>query len=214
MPELLFVRQLLDLAKEFGPDAVLFGLLVALLLPRCRRIISQLDRLVDHKPDLKKSTETSMVINQALDAIIAGHDADRVYLCQYHNGGQNLAGVPFAKVSRTNERVRPGIPQQLPCWQKIPVGMFAFINSQLIERRRLYLPVIEHIQAADPGIYQSWCDAGVQSVYIVGLVDLDKNLIGFIAVEFCRAKCQLTEEDLDSIQATALKICGAIMAEK
>ena len=67
-----------------------------------------------------------------LRATLAEFKASRVYVFCYHNGGKNLMGFDFAKMSCTHEVVALGVRPQQPTLQNLPVTfVWAFIKSIL-----------------------------------------------------------------------------------
>ena len=161
------------------------------------------------------SAQQDMVINEALTSLVFSFGATRAYVFQPHNGGHNLVtGMSFQKVSMTHERTAPGVSHCSKRWQGIPMGIFAYWHNRLAQCRELFIPDVDLFDDEGAGGCQILRDCRVKSIYIVALFGLGKNTpIAFVCVDYCSDKRMLTEDELSSYRATALKICGCLLMD-
>lgn len=199
---------------------VLACLLLLKLIPQLRRIRVTLDKVSrrddDHRSRFRSTLvehmESSEQINHALDHLLHGLGCDRAYVFQYHNGGENVAGIPFAKCSVTHERVRVGTESRIITWQNLPVSLFSSLTSALSERREFYL--------TSGGGECSDCGSelatvfGTINLYVVGLYSFDGIPLGFVGLDYCYAQRNMSTSELSTLKATAFKICGLLLSER
>lgn len=189
------------------------------LFPQLRRIRVSLDKVTqrDSEHQLRfRSTlvarmESSEQINHALDHLLHALGCDRAYVFQYHNGGENVAGIPFAKCSVTHERVRGGTEPRIIAWQNLPVSLFASLTGPLAERREVYVHGSADCSACDSQLVKVF---GTISLYIVGLYSFDGLPLGFVGLDYCYCQRTLTTQEVCSLKAAAFKICGLLLSER
>lgn len=164
---------------------------------------------------LRERIEIDGEINRALDMLLYRMGCDRAYVTQYHNGGENICGVPFAKCSRTHERARAGAKAQIMGYQNLPNSIFAGCNIAIMRDKEIACESVASMKAMDDlGIYHSFKEQGIMAFYQVGMFSLDGIPLGILGIDFCKSEKDLTEEDLASLRATAMKICGMIISGK
>ena len=64
-------------------------------------------------------------VQEILENVLVSTGADRTQVHQYHNGGFNLAGVGFQKISMTNELNQVAIGEKIQWSQNLPIGQIA-----------------------------------------------------------------------------------------
>lgn len=167
-------------------------------------------RTVTHGPiDIRKSVKVSEKINEALEQILIEANADRVTLYQYHNGSQNLAGIPFAKISSTNEVCNLGIHSLQEETQNIPSGMMVWwIKS--VHDHPLKIPCIDCIQEEDRGVYEIYKARGCKSVYSFEITSVKGMPVGYVTIEYLKEPKDLHEDKLETIKDTVTKLGGCI----
>lgn len=219
------IRLLVEVWEKYGPVALVF--FTALLVTICWAILwfrKQVSgagmgrRRADYprlRHVLRERIETDHQVNHVLANLIRALDCDRVYVNQYHNGGENICGVPFTKCSRTHERVRPGTPAQIAAIQSLPNSVFAGTNLAIMRDREISCPDIELLRSDDPmGVYHSLREQGIRSLYQIGMFSFDHVPIGTLGVDFCRGPKTLSKADLESLKACAMKLCGMLLTEQ
>ena len=97
----------------FGPLTVLY---IKFLLDKRKK-----------KPDMVQETlKVSELINQKIEHIKDEFNADRVWVTQFHNGGNFYpTGKSMAKFSIMYETVTPGVPSVQTNFHNIPVNLFS-----------------------------------------------------------------------------------------
>ena len=171
----------------------------------------------------KKKTETlqknfpfnvlrNSLVQSALEKMVYEASADRAYVLQFHNGGENIKGIPFIKFSVTNEWCPISVKREAQNYKDVPLGIFAGLSYKIIKEKNLYLPDVEDLRACDSGSYAIFKSKGVQSVYVSGLFDLQDALVGLIILE-CFEKTDLDSDELFAFEKTVGIISGLVLCK-
>lgn len=152
------------------------------------------------------------LINSALEKMVYDASADKAYLFQFHNGGENIRGIPFIKFSMTNEWCPVSIKREAPNFKDVPIGIFSGLIYQIIKQKKLYFPDIEDLKAKDTGSYGIFKSKDVQSVYVSGLFDLQDSLVGMIIMEFYE-KTELDADELFVFEKTVGIVAGLVLCK-
>jgi hypothetical protein len=164
---------------------------------------------------LRERIEIDHQINDVLAGLVRILRCDRAYINQYHNGGENICGVPFAKNSRTHERVRPGTAPQIAGLQNLPNSVFAGANLAIIRDREICCPDVEALAENDPmGVYHCLKGQGIMAVYQIGMFSFDGVPVGVLGIDFCYGARAIDNHQLESLRACAMKLCGMLLSEQ
>jgi hypothetical protein len=112
----------------FGPVSVLF---IKNLMDKRKK-----------KPDMVKETlRVSELVNHKIDHIREEFHADRVWVTQFHNGGNFYpTGKSIAKFSIMYETVNPGISSVQTNFHNIPVNLFSKSINELLNNDIIEIP--------------------------------------------------------------------------
>lgn len=207
----------LRMIENHGLTLIAIILLVMWLRPKLDEMWRLLFDLAKPKPAepeqptlpdrLAKSMDLNGKVMSLLRAVQPEFKASRAYIFTYHNGGKNVLGIDYAKVSCTYEVVALGVKPQQAWMQAMPVTMvWAFvklINSGL----GVICPCIEQCFAeTDASTYETLRMQGIKSCYCVGLYSDNRMPIGFIGVDYCDRTVELTEDQVDKLKIFAERI--------
>ena len=152
------------------------------------------------------------LIQSALEKMVFEASADRAYLLQFHNGGENIKGIPFIKFSVTNEWCPISIKREAQNYKDVPIGIFSGLSYHVIKEKTLYFPDVEQLRAHDSGSYAIFRSKGVKSVYVSGLFDLQDSLIGLVILE-CFEPTDLDADELFAFEKTVGIISGLVLCK-
>jgi len=152
-------------------------------------------------------------INDGLDHIRKQLGADRAYIFEFHNGAANSSGVPFLKLSNTYERCALGVSPQILYLQNLPIGVGYMFIRCLTLNEDIYLPDIEMLADRDPSTYMLLSNQGIKSLYAVGVFDFEGVPVGFVGVDFCSARRELSRDEANQLRGAAIKMCGLLLAD-
>lgn len=153
------------------------------------------------------------LIQSALEKMVYEASADRAYVLQFHNGGENIKGIPFIKFSVTNEWCPISVKREAQNYKDVPLGIFSGLAYKIIKLKNLYFPDVEELKAHDSGSYAIFKSKGIESVYVSGLFDLQDSLVGLIILE-CFEKTALYDDELYAFEKTVGIISGLVLCRE
>ena len=204
----------LRLIENHGLTLVAIVLLVAWLRPKLDDMWRLLFDLARHKQE-EKSLHQRLVESMDLDGKVMAllrsvqpeFKASRAYIFTYHNGGKNVLGIDYAKVSCTYEVVALGIKPQQAWLQAMPVTMVWAFVKRINSGIGVICPRIEECFAeTDASIYETLRMQNIKSCYCVGLYSDNRMPIGFLGIDYCDSTVELGEDKIDKLKIFAERI--------
>lgn len=129
-------------------------------------------------------------------------NADRVAVVQFHNGCQNLSGIDFAKMSCTHEAVRPGLKPVQADFLNLPVSAFSYLTNAAFGVEPKVIMNIERLRKFDMSTYTLLKSHKAVSFALTPLVSDNQDVFGFIIVEFCKIREDITSGDFHFLLKT------------
>ena len=172
--------------------------------------VSLLDRPEHSVEEEKRNNNLNEFIYKQLNSLVE-KGADRAYMVSYHNGGRDLLGRGFQKLSITAESVEHDIPRIMTRYQQLPRALFPVMYASLEDDGVYDVEETEAVSEGDPMTYQFLIEHGVCSAFFRALKRSDGVIIGFVAIEFVQHACnniELTKKELDR---TTDRITGALL---
>ena len=209
------------LSKSVGLDP-LHTLLVILFIGYFIQNISSLKRIITDKTketetkkeNFKKNLPTQIkrhsMIQMLLEKIVFDLKGTKAYVLQYHNGGESVFGIPFAKVSMTNEYCPVGVIREFTSYQNLPLSVYACLS--LAANRDGWVAMPDLVSACDNSMAGFFRSRGVESVYVENISDIEGNPLGMIVFE-SEERLNLDREDQAHFRCLCSKICGLIMCK-
>ena len=129
--------------------------------------------------------EVNNCITDSLKKLRASTQADRAIFVRYHNGVYDLAGNSVIKMSTTNEDVKVGISPMAPFLQNQYRSFFNYWCATIRDSGKIILEdVNELIMRNENPMYEFMKARGVQAAAGHAIYDNNKNVIGFIMIEY------------------------------
>jgi hypothetical protein len=172
-------------------------------------------KLYKKKQDpVTECVKNNILVEHKLDAILKDFQADRVYLLQFHNGGNFYpSGRSVLKFSVFYEKTMPGIVPVRERYQNIPVSIFGRFFSYLSENTISYYYDIKKPVDEDYDVKGFSRDTDAKSSYCVGLKTIDDKFMGVLVVHFIKKKKVLTDTEIKDIQVSASMIASTITSQ-
>lgn len=172
-------------------------------------ITSRLDELLDQSNKAQEHfaarLDTVEGVNQILDSLVCAYKCDRVSLLEFHNGGTNICGLPFAKVSCTHERCSVGTKLTAYHIKDYPIALFGYLITSVLNNKHIILPAIDSLKTLDVTTYQFWSDNGAQSLYAKLVKNLNGSPLGLLVVEY-NEQHSLNLDDMENLDKAAYAI--------
>lgn len=165
------------------------------------------------KPDMVLETlKVSELIMTKLEHIKDEFKCDRVWITQFHNGGNFYpTGKSMAKFSIMYEVVGPGITSVQTNFHNIPVNLFSRSINQLLENDAIEIPDFKDETIATYGLKYIAEDTGCKSGYLFAIKTIDDKFIGTLGLDYTKRKTKLDIESINHLQQHSASIGGVLM---
>lgn len=165
------------------------------------------------KPDMVMDTlRVSELINHRIDHIKDEFKADRVWISQFHNGGNFYpTGKSMAKFSIMYETVGPNTISVQSSFKNIPVQLFSKSINELYNNNIIEIADFKDETIATFGLKYIAEESGCKSAYLFAIKTIDDRFIGVMAVDFTKKKTKLDMESINHLQVHASSIGGVLM---
>lgn len=165
------------------------------------------------KPDMVQETlKVSELINQKIEHIKDEFNADRVWVTQFHNGGNFYpTGKSMAKFSIMYETVHPGVVSVQGNFHNIPVNLFSKSINQLLQNDVIEIPDFKDDTIATYGLKYIAEESGCKSGYLFAIKTIDDKFIGTLGLDYTKRKTRLDIEAINHLMVHASSIGGVLM---
>ena len=171
------------------------------------------ERLAKNKKKdiLKESLLTNTLVSNKLEEVKDQFKADRVWLTQFHNGGNFYpSGKSIQKFSMFYEVVSSNADSIQQNFQNIPVSLFSKSINHILEHNVIAIPDFKDEAIATYGLKYIAEESGCRSGYLFAIKTIDNKFVGMLGIDYTKKKTILTEEDLNIILVEASSIGGVL----
>jgi hypothetical protein len=165
------------------------------------------------KPDMVKETlRVSELVTSKIEHIKEEFDADRVWVTQFHNGGNFYpTGKSMAKFSIMYETVNPGVSSVQSNFHNIPVNLFSKSINELLTNDVIEIPDFKDDTIATFGLKYIAEDTNCKSGYLFAIKSIDDKFIGTLGLDYSKRKKKLDMESINHLQVHASSLGGVLM---
>lgn len=190
--------------------AFITGVLGPILLIFIKHILDK----KKNKPDIVMDTlRVSELVNSKIEHIKDEFDADRVWVSQFHNGGNFYpTGKSIAKFSIMYETVGQNAVSVQTTFKNIPVNLFSKSINELLNNDTIEITNV-HDQNVDTYGLRSIADqSGCKSTYLFAIKTIEDRFIGILCVDYTSDYKNLDLEEINHLQVQATSIGGVLMS--
>jgi hypothetical protein len=159
----------------------LTSIVIALIGAGYFRRMSEKKLKAKSKENLMEQIKKDEIVHLAIREIRRRYNADRVYIWQFHNGGNFYTNAPMQKISITYERNSDGLERKAEKNQNILVSNFTTYVKDVIDMLMFYTDIN---MIEDIGLRAVMHSQGTKSHVAVPIYDRDKNLVGIFSVDW------------------------------
>ena len=165
------------------------------------------------KPDLVQETlKVSELITSRIEHIREEFKADRVWITQFHNGGNFYpTGKSMAKFSIMYETVGTGVNSIQSNFNNIPVNLFSKSINQLLENDIIEIPDFKDETVSTFGLKYIAEESNCKSGYLFAIKSIDEKFIGTLGIDYSKRKTKLDMESINHLQVHATALVGVLM---
>jgi hypothetical protein len=173
-------------------------------------ISKYLQKEKDKKRDkVKENISSVSLISDELEEIREENNADRVWIAQFHNGGNFYpTGKSIQKFSIFYEVTKAGVSSVSHTFNNIPCSLYPKAFEHMMEGQGIFIPNFSDPKVATYGLKGAAESVGTKSSFLVPLFTLDNKYIGNIGIDFVGRKRKLTKDDWEHFQIKAGRIAG------
>jgi len=175
-------------------------------------IKNKLDKKTE-KPDMVLETlKVSELVMTKLDNIKEEFKSDRVWVAQFHNGGNFYpTGKSMAKFSIIYESVGPSVQSIQGNFHNIPVNLFSRSINHLLEKDTIQISDFKDETVATFGLKYIAEDTGCKSGYLFAIKCIEGRFIGMLGIDYTKKKTKLTDESVNNLLVQSTTIGGVLM---
>ena len=164
------------------------------------------------KRDVVKENITSVsLISNELEEIREEFKGDRVWIAQFHNGGNFYpTGKSIQKFSIFYEVNKAGVSAIAHTFNNIPCSLYPKTFEHMMGGKGIFINDYSDKKVPTYGLKGAAESVGTKSTYIIPLFTLDEKYIGNIGVDFVSKKKRLTKDEWEHLQIRAGRIAGYI----
>lgn len=165
------------------------------------------------KPDLVHETlKVSELVNTKIEHIKEEFNADRVWVTQFHNGGNFYpTGKSMAKFSVIYETVHTGVNSIQTNFHNIPVNLFSKSINELLQNDVIEIPDYKDEKISTFGLKYVAEENGCKSGYLFAIKTIDGRFIGTLGLDYIKRKTNLDIESINHLQVHASSLGGVLM---
>ena len=166
------------------------------------------------KPDIVMDTlRVSELVDQKIEHIKEEFDADRVWISQFHNGGNFYpTGKSIAKFSIMYEVVGMNTPSVQTNFKNIPVNLFSKSINELLVNDVIEIEDFKDEKIPTFGLKYIAEESGCKSAYLFAIKTIEDKFIGVLSVEYTKEIKTLDMESINHLQVHASSIGGVLMS--
>ena len=158
---------------------------------------------------VKENISSVSLISDELEEIREEYKADRVWIAQFHNGGNFYpTGKSIQKFSIFYEVTKAGVSSVSHTFNNIPCSLYPKAFEHMMEGQGIFIPNFSDPKIATYGLKGAAESVGTKSSFLVPLFTLDNKYIGNIGIDFVGRKRKLTKDDWEHFQIKAGRIAG------
>ena len=165
------------------------------------------------KPDMVKETlRVSELITHSIEEIREEFKADRVWITQFHNGGNFYpTGKSIAKFSVIYETVNSNVTSIQTNFRNIPVNLFSKSINELLDNDKIVIPDYKDETIATYGLKYIAETTDCKSGYLFAIKTIDDKFIGTLGLDYTKQKLNLSQQSINEIEKHASVLGGVLM---
>jgi hypothetical protein len=165
--------------------------------------------LLKRRNDFNLTIDTQQKINKTLNEIQQKHGLDRIWIAQFHNGGNFYPGnKSMKKLSVTFESTKPGISTDILKLQNLPVSFFSSV-LQIMNKEQIGY-VVETENSYDNAFADFWVSRGITRSYLFPVICIEGGFIAVLGVDYINRDDKLPVELYEDLEIEAKQLSGYV----
>jgi len=198
---------------EFFPIPLITAFITGIIGPILIILLSnKINKYKENKKDtLVETINNSNLIYNRLDEIKNYTKADRIFISQFHNGGNFYpTGKSIQKFSIIYELVSPDISSIQSSFSNIPVSLFSQSINQLLKENNIIIPDYKDSKICTYGLKYIGEGNNCKSTYLFSIRNLEGRFIAILGLDYVKSKKNLDISIINDLLIEAASIGGAL----
>jgi len=158
---------------------------------------------------VKECINEATLINDELEQIREEFKADRVWITQFHNGGNFYpTGKSIQKFSVFYEVAKKGISTVSHTFKNIPTSLYPKAFEHMMDGNGLFIPDYKNPKVATYGLKGAAESVGTKASFLIPLFTLDEKYLGQIGMDYVSKKKKLSKDEWEHFQIKAGRVAG------
>lgn len=136
----------------------------------------------EHDKEMELRLNNNEKLHIIIERLMFKIDADRILLLECHNGGSNINGLPFAKISAIYETLNDSILPISQDYQQQQLSLYPFSNYLL--NNKYFYGDTEELLEIDKGLYYKFKSHNINHFACYVLYGVDNKPIAFLLVGY------------------------------
>ncbi len=138
--------------------------------------------LTEDEDRIAKQIDESII--SYMKGIVDALQPSKCFLVRYHNGGKDMNGLSFLKLSVTNETSARGLAPVIQEYQNQFRSSIAGVCSAIDKDGYAFIPTLDKIKETDAGTFDLMTAKNTRSAYCYAITNTTGYVIGFIAITY------------------------------
>jgi len=158
---------------------------------------------------VSKNLKNEDLITSKLVKIREALKSDRVWICEFHNGGHTFTGKSIQKFSQTYEVVQRGISKEGMNTQNLPTALFSTFFNNVASYGEVHVYDVETVDNQLVNSIKSFLDTrGVKSFAAAIIKNIEGQMIGVLGIDFVTHRERFNKEELYALRDDAKILAG------
>jgi hypothetical protein len=182
---------------------------ITVAIIRHKLAVKRSSAIVKKRKEFDNTIEIQQKINNWLNTFQQNHDLDRVWVAQFHNGGNFYPGnKSMKKLSVTFESTRPGVSADIMKMQNLPVSFFSCALQEMNSSHKKY--IIDTDTEDDHAFNDFWKSRGITKTYLFPITCLEGGFIALFGVDFINRNDNLSSIICAELERDAKILSGYV----
>jgi hypothetical protein len=158
---------------------------------------------------VKENISSISLISNELEEVREEWKGDRVWISQFHNGGNFYpTGKSIQKFSIFYEVTKVGVSSISHTFNNIPCSLYPKAFEHMMNGNGIFINDYSDPKVATYGLKGAAESVGTKASYLIPMFTLDEKYIGCIGLDFVTKKKRLTKDEWEHLQIKAGRIAG------
>jgi len=170
-------------------------------------------RQENKRDKVRETIANTTLINNELEEMREEFESCRVWISQFHNGGNFYpTGKSIQKFSIFYEVTKIGVSSVSHTFNNIPTSLYPLAFDHMLngEKKGIFIPDYKDKSIKHFGLKGAAESVGTKSSYVIPMFTLDEKFVGTLGIDDVTRKKKLTKDQWEKLQIKAGRIAGYI----